>query len=43
MPYRRVGTAVQVKRPAGWQTVKRHPTVAQAKRHVTALRINVKH
>ena len=43
MPYRRVGKTVQVKRGDRWVKLKAHPSVNAAKKHVQALRINVRH
>lgn len=41
MPYRRIGPVVQVQKDGRWQTLKMHPTVKRAIKHLTALRINV--
>ena len=41
MPYRRVGTTVEVKKGVNWETVKKHPSVRLAEKHLMALRINV--
>ena len=43
MPYRRVDTKVQVKKTGRWETLKTHPTVKAAEKHLMALKINVKH
>ena len=46
MPYRlnpRNRREVQVKRKSRWAREKLHPTVAKAKKHVSALNINVHH
>jgi hypothetical protein len=43
MPYRLKGKAVQVQRKSGvWHTLKSHKTMNMAKKHLKALRINVK-
>lgn len=42
MPYRRKGKTVQKQTPSGrWVREKTHTTTEQAKRHLTALLINV--
>lgn len=43
MPYRRVGTKVQVRKEHGWENVPggKHATVEEAEAHLAALRINV--
>lgn len=41
MPYRRVGTTVEKKEGGKWVTVKTHPSVKKAEKHLTALNINV--
>ena len=43
MPYRRVDTRVQVQKHGKWETLKTHPTVRAAEKHLVALRINVEH
>ena len=43
MPYRLIGKTVQVKKGGAWQKLKTHPTVAKAKKHLAALKINVEH
>ena len=43
MPYRVKGKTVEVSRPKGWVTLKVHSTPAHAKKHLTALNMNVKH
>ena len=46
MPYRispKDKTVVQVKKNNRWQKLKEHPTQVKAKKHLTALNINVRH
>jgi hypothetical protein len=43
MPYRLRGKRIEVKRPQGWRTLKTHRTLQAAKRHLKALKANVKH
>jgi len=43
MPYRVKGKTVEVSRPKGWTTLKAHSTEGKAKKHLTALNMNVKH
>ena len=46
MPYRlnpKDKTVVQKKVGKVWQKMKKHPNTAAAKKHLTALKINVKH
>jgi len=43
MPYRLSGKTVQVKRASGWKKLTTHKTVQAAKRHLKALRANVKY
>jgi len=43
MPYRLNGKTVQVKRASGWRKLTTHKTVQAAKRHLKALKANVKH
>lgn len=46
MPYRlnpKNRRQVQVKRASGWVLKKTHPSVAEAKAHMSALNINVHH
>jgi hypothetical protein len=43
VPYRLSGKTVQVKRASGWKKLTIHKTVQAAKRHLKALRANVKH
>jgi len=43
MPYRRVGKTVQVKKGGKWVNKKTFPSVEKAKKHLTALNINVRH
>jgi len=41
MPYRRRGRIVEVYKNKKWRTLKIHPSIAAAVRHLTALNINV--
>jgi len=46
MPYRlspRDKTVVQVKKNKRWTKLKKHPSQGAAKKHIAALKINVKH
>jgi hypothetical protein len=43
MPYRSVGRWVQVKRGRRWMNLKRHPDAAAARKHASALNVNVEH
>ena len=43
MPYKQTGVRVYVKRHGKWVLLKAHSSVAKAKRHVKALRANVRH
>jgi hypothetical protein len=43
MPYRIMGTTVQVKRLRGWGDLKTHPTAEKARKHLAALKANVGH
>jgi len=46
MPYRispKDKTVVQVKKKNRWTRLKKHPSTEKAKKHLTALKINVKH
>lgn len=43
MPYKRVGKKVFVQKGGKWVLLKEHPTVSKAKKHLTALNINVRH
>ena len=43
MPYRIMGTTAQVKRLRGWGDLKTHPTAEKARKHLAALKRNVRH
>jgi hypothetical protein len=42
MPYRRVDKTIEVQKGGVWQTLKAHPTVKAAAKHLMALQLNVK-
>lgn len=41
MPYKRQGRHIYVKKGGEWKHLKTHPSVEKAKKHLTALKINV--
>jgi hypothetical protein len=41
MPYKTTGKTVWVQRDGRWRVLKTHESAAKAKRHLTALRVNV--
>ena len=43
MPYRLQGKTVQVKLPSGWSDLKAHSSLENARKHLSALKLQVKH
>jgi hypothetical protein len=43
VPYRIRGKVVEVSRPGGWVTLKAHRSEEMAKKHIAALKSNVRH